>query len=361
MAIVNYVVEHIRFMEYASEEKLKGSVMLLWYALMHQMNQRAQGNVWPEEFVRIDNDRLLSYLPMEYDTFAAARNKLKQLGRIDYIPGERNKTNPAYKMIYFYPNYVRNRVEEDGNGANLSPIVMPMDGQPADKWENGYPEKSDNIGGKNGCCPKKTDNIGYKLGGKPGGNMGGKPGGKQGDIYNKHIQETEKKPKTPYPEEDDEETARSSSTHAGAREAEPEEDDPIPNRQGRMKAFRDAYIRNFGKQPTNREIERILTFCHISKFPDETAMKAMEVAAGQGPGNPIEYTLSVLIDWTQAHVYQAYQVDEYLVERDRAKNRGMYYGSGDAEADWKAREEAVERRKQENIDAGLEIGKAYYA
>ena len=80
MPIVNYVREHMRFIEYASDEHLSASERLLWYALMHVMNQRAQGNVWPEEFIRISNERLLTLCPMKYDTLAAARNALKQRG-----------------------------------------------------------------------------------------------------------------------------------------------------------------------------------------------------------------------------------------------------------------------------------------
>ena len=103
MPIVNYVREHIRFMEYATDEHIPASERLLWYALMHIMNQRAQGNVWPDEFIRISNDRLLSYCPMKFDTMASARNGLKQRGLIEFTKGEKNKLSPAYRMIYFYP------------------------------------------------------------------------------------------------------------------------------------------------------------------------------------------------------------------------------------------------------------------
>ena len=353
MAIVNYVVEHIRFMEYASEEKLKGSVMLLWYALMHQMNQRAQGNMWPEEFVRIDNDRLLSYLPMEYDTFAAARNKLKQIGRIDFIPGERNKTNPAYKMIYFYPNYVRNRTEEDGNGINPSPLVTPMDGDPKEQYEACCPNIPANIGYKTGFCPENSDNIPCKQGGKPGGNMGGNNRGKQGDIYYKLKQENKPEPDSPLREdEEDDDAGATSPAHAGTREA----DDPIPNRKERMKALKDAYTRAFGRRGSIREIERILDWCNITGMPDETAMRAVELAAGGGAEHPIAYALTILDDWKHEHVYQPHQIDEYLNERERWKNRGMAYGSGDILEEYAEREKARERRKQENIASGLERG-----
>lgn len=140
MPIVNYVREHTRFIEYACDEKLTSSERLLWYALMHCMNQRAEGRVWPEDFIRIDNKRLLSLCPMKFDTLASARNSLKQRGRIDFVPGSRNKTAPGYKMIYFYP-------EDDG----------------------GY--------------PKKPDNNGYNPGGNTGYNQGYNPGYNRGDIY----------------------------------------------------------------------------------------------------------------------------------------------------------------------------------
>ena len=114
MPIVNYVREHIRFIEYASDEHVTGSERLVWYALMHIMNQRAQGNVWPDEFIRVSNERLLSLCPMKFDTMAAARNKLKQRGLIEFQEGARNKKSPSYRMIYFSPMYIESSAEKDG-------------------------------------------------------------------------------------------------------------------------------------------------------------------------------------------------------------------------------------------------------
>ena len=140
MPIVNYVREHTRFIQYASDEHVPANERLLWYALMHIMNTRAQGNVWPDEFIRINNDLLLSYCAMRYDTMAAARNGLKQRGLIDYEPGKKNIKSPAYRMIYFYPEFV--------------------------------PPESESY---DGCYTKKSDNIGGNIGGKPcyyiGGNI----------------------------------------------------------------------------------------------------------------------------------------------------------------------------------------------
>lgn len=137
MPIVNYVREHTRFIQYASDEHVPASERLLWYALMHIMNQRAQGNVWPDEFIRINNDLLLSYCAMRYDTMASARNGLKQRGLIDYEPGKKNTKSPAYRMNYFYPMYLSSASDADG------------------------------------FIPEISDNIGGNIGGNIRGNMGG--------------------------------------------------------------------------------------------------------------------------------------------------------------------------------------------
>ncbi len=147
MPIVNYVREHMSFMQYAKNEILTGSERLLWYALMDVFNSRAQGRVWPDEFIPISNDELLSLVPMKFDTFAAARNRLKQRGRIDFIPGEKNKKNPLYKMCYFYAEQIVPDTESDG-------------------YEKSYPKNSDNIGGNMG------NNLGSNVGGNRGDNQG---------------------------------------------------------------------------------------------------------------------------------------------------------------------------------------------
>ena len=105
MPIVNYVREHMRFIEYASDEGLSSGERLVWYALMHIINGRAQGSIWPEGFIRIANDRLLALCPMQLGAVIMARNSLKQRGLIDFIPGSRNKRAPAYKINFFSPEF----------------------------------------------------------------------------------------------------------------------------------------------------------------------------------------------------------------------------------------------------------------
>ena len=148
---VNYVREHERFIEYAADERLPANAQLLWYALMHIFNQRAEGSEWPDGFIRITNDRLFTYLPIKWDAMAKARNALKQAGLIEFRSGNRNKSAPEYRIIPFYPS----------------------------------------------CYPFKTDNT--------GGNMGGNTGG-----INININETYTKPKQSVDDDDDDDddTAR---------------------------------------------------------------------------------------------------------------------------------------------------------
>ncbi len=101
MAKVNYVREHICFMEYAADEALTPGERVLWYALMHLFNRRARGSEWPDDYVRVNNRRLMLYCGMKYDTMARARQGLRQRGLIDYIEGERNCQTPAYRVHYF--------------------------------------------------------------------------------------------------------------------------------------------------------------------------------------------------------------------------------------------------------------------
>ena len=263
MPIVNYVREHIRFMEYATDEHLSASERLLWYALMHIFNQRAQGKVWPEEFIRISNDRLLSYCPMKYDTIAAARNGLKQRGLIEFTPGEKNKKSPAYRMIYFYPEYAAPDTESDTD-------------------EVCYPKKSDYTGGNTG------DNMGYNNGGNTGGNAGD-------NIINF--------------------TGTKNVTLQGKRE---EEEEPFPD-AGAAKAAARAWRQYFGREATPAAlayIERVAESCEMG---DDMVALAIKNASIRMAESPAEYAATLLADWDRHGVTDPEKAGIY--EADRAKRR----------------------------------------
>jgi len=269
MPIVNYVREFERFVEYASDEKLTGGEMLLWWALMHIMNQRAQGNVWPEEFVRIANDRILTFVPMRFDAMAQARNGLKTKGLIDYIPGKKNKESPAYRMIYFYPQYVPPETEQN-TGYNT--------------------EKSDNVRG----------NIGDNIGGNLRGNMGG-------NIRDIYINNTDKH--RHIPNQSGEEDNTTTVGNARARERRyPERTRPL------TEAEENTYNRVILWMMGNYAIQNMyrgegwdiaLELLSSDRYPLELVGYAIEKTLERNEkyetplGNAIAYTEKLLSDWDE--------------------------------------------------------------
>ena len=246
MPIVNYVREHTRFMEYAADEHLSSSERLVWYALMHIFNQRAQGNIWPDEFIRINNDRLLSYCPIKFDTLAAARNKLKQRGLIELIPGEKNKLSPAYRMIYFYPQYAAPETERDGE-----------------------------------CYPKNSDYMGDKVGGNMGDNIGGKPGDYMGDIY---INQKGIRYQNPL----------------DLDEEEQDEEDQLARAREEVVS---AWVENFGKRPAPAIADNLAVKARMLGFRSGTGIirLAVRTAALKSAESPESYISTLLKDW---HCYK---------------------------------------------------------
>jgi len=269
MPIVNYVREHIRFIEYASDEKLSSSERLLWYALMHVMNQRAEGNVWPDDFVRISNERLLSLCPLKFDTMASARNKLKQRGLIEVEPGDKNKKSPAYRMIYFFP----------------TPSTPP-----SDQGDGGfYPNFSDNMG----------DNVGGNMGYNMGDNVGGNMGYNAGDIYINNIQ-----------------------GHIPYANKEREEDDET-NTISIMRArasIRMAWKNAFGSEPTPSILYAIMER-GLSTYELDIGMilEAIKIAGLRGASDPLAYVTQLFEDWHSHQIWTIRDLERYLiVERNRA-------------------------------------------
>ena len=204
--------------------------------------------------------------------FAAVR-------RVVSRAGNKNKLNPAYRMIYFYPEgYTQNA---DNNGF--------------------YTQNADNILGNTGYNIR--DNMGY--------NMPSNRQGSMGDIIinqNKGYTGT----KRGFDEDDDD--------AAVIRAGEEPEDDPISDRTEREAAIRAAYLRSFGWMPNRSEVNALVLTSHIAGFSPVMVAKALEIAAGEGARKPVQYTREILADWKNAHVMQPHQIDEYRVREDILKN-----------------------------------------
>lgn len=299
---VNYVREHERFIEYAADERLTPNEQLLWYALVHIFNQRAEGNEWPDGFIRITNDRMFTYLPIKWDAMAKARNSLKQRGLIDFRNGSRNKSAPEYKVNWFYPS----------------------------------------------CCPFKTDNTGGNVGGNTGGNVGGNERGNLGGFYSKHKQGINVNQETD--EEDDDDDVN----RAGAGVREDAGEDPIEDRDERVRLIVGGFSRAFGRLPYPAEGEKLFDAIWVMGFSTEMLSLAMRKAAANGARNPVELTLSILQEWRDAEVRTPGQVEQYQVEYDSQMGRNGLYGSGDVVEDYHAAEEAKRRRREENRRAGID-------
>lgn len=171
MPIVNYVLEHCAFMDYAADNGLTGAERLVWYALIHEMNRRANGPYWPDGFIRISNKRMLALVPMGEDAFMAARNRLAQRGLIQYQKGRKNAELPCYKVRY---------------------LTAPETGEKEET--ESYPQKVDNFGGKPvdnfggaGVYPELSGNIPCNTQGNTGGNVPGN----SGDMNKLNVDEEE--------------------------------------------------------------------------------------------------------------------------------------------------------------------------
>lgn len=100
MAIVSYIRECEAFIRRASDENITSQERLLYYALLHVFNARAQGNLWPDGFIEVANRTLLSFVPYGESALNEARNRLVQRGYVEYRKGIRHSRTPAYRMRY---------------------------------------------------------------------------------------------------------------------------------------------------------------------------------------------------------------------------------------------------------------------
>ena len=142
MSQVNFVEQFNLIMEYARENCLHGRECMLWLDLFYFANRAATYNAeaqtyeWPDDFFTVSNSELNSIGQFDKRAIEALRNSLKQRGLIDFIKGEKNKRNPAYRFFYLSrvgykivpnntPNIPPNNVPN--NVPNNTPNIPPND------------------------------------------------------------------------------------------------------------------------------------------------------------------------------------------------------------------------------------------
>lgn len=156
MSQVNFVEQFNLIMEYARENCLHGRECMLWLDLFYFANRSATYDAesktydWPDDFFTVSNSELNSFGQFDKRAIETLRNSLKQRGLIDFIKGEKNKRNPAYKFYYLSrvgykivpnntPNNVPNRVPNNtpnnvpNSTPNRSANRVPTSGEVRDK------------------------------------------------------------------------------------------------------------------------------------------------------------------------------------------------------------------------------------
>ena len=317
MPFVNYVKEHTAFIEYAADNGLRPNEILVWEALFHIMNQRANGNYWPDGFIRVKNDRLLTYAPIGFDSLSRARNALAQRGLIAYKPGKRNTDVPMYELHY------------------LTAAVNPQL----------HDEPADNPADKShysACCPQFADNIGGNMRDNIGGNMRDNIGGNMGYQY---ININNKRNET-YTDDDDDED---DDLRARAR-MEPGEEEFEALKLEIARCANNAFKQCFGRFATPEEASRLAHNAVLLDIGPDLLSRAIRIAAKNGAENPFSYVMTILKDWHSQYVTTATEADEYEADRDAAEGR-MPLSRGFCEDDWKQLEEHREARKRKHAAA----------
>ena len=94
MSQINFVAEFRAIMETCRRDSVSGRTRLLWIALFYLANDRAREDEqtgaweWPDEFFPVNNAELATHCPLEKRALLEARNRLKQMGVIDFKPGD---------------------------------------------------------------------------------------------------------------------------------------------------------------------------------------------------------------------------------------------------------------------------------
>lgn len=336
MPFVNYVKENIAFIEYAADNNLRPNEILVWQALFHIMNQRSNGNYWPDGFIRVKNDRILTYAPIGFDSLSRARNALAQRGLISYKPGKKNAEVPMYELHYL--TAVNNPQLHD------APVDNSVD-------NSFYPV----------CYPQFADNMMGNTGDNMRGNTGGNVGGKLSHQYI-NLNNTEGKPKETYIDDDEDVVVEQPRGRARAYELcdgqfIDEDAEQIAQDNALADVAASAIRSNFGRDATPAEARSIAIKARLSGFGPDMLTKALQLAAIHGARIPIAYIGKIFEEWRYEEVTTPDEADEYQFMADARDGRN-WYGSGDASTDFdrmrKAREER--RAKHEAAKGGGDSG-----
>ena len=103
MSQVNFVQQINLFMEYARRNRLTSYDRIFWLGLFYCANRLAMGaenHEWPDDFFQVSNSELDDWAGLEERAIRNSRNRLKQMGLIDFQKGDGKRHDPFYKINY---------------------------------------------------------------------------------------------------------------------------------------------------------------------------------------------------------------------------------------------------------------------
>ena len=296
---VNYVREINAFNRYANINCLSSGERLLWFGLMDYINLTyASGAEWPGDFIGVPNKSLLSHVPYGEDALIDARNRLKQRGLLEFIPGKKSKEAPKYKIRYFAASQLSTGYQQDCTF---------------------YPEKTGNMPGNIG------GNMPGNIGGNVPGNMPGKPTNINLNVY--------------------------SNVNPNVNPNVYEDDDAVAEERARANAREvvdSAFRQHFGRSATVAEANRLALIFVDLGMETGVLTEAIHTAAENGAKNPALYVCRLLNEWSSEYIRTVADLDDYRVMYD------MHFGRGPFLADtvsFGEMLEARERRKAANDEA----------
>ena len=355
MCNVNYLIEIRRFNTFAARTRLPASAQLLWYKLIEIMNQHARGGDWCDGFLRIDNPYLLAYFPMSATALADARRTLCESGLLEYIPGEKKRTPPAYRLHYFSVCDGKGAVERDypreisADSAADCPADCPeIRDDPRDNPDSpaehhadchadfpeirDYPRDHPNYPSvyPSDCttvCP--TDCTTDCHGNTP-------------DFHDTNINYTETETETVNPtgktNDDEKETSASSAGYAGAGAHEcayactdagaREGAFPRSVRESAKLAGKVLLHQVF----TENQLNRVMTAFNRYPFEDGLMIQAVAKTAEANPTNAVNYLIHLLTDWGGAGVRTVAEMEDYLYARSMAQGNALMHTRDEGQA-----------------------------
>lgn len=318
MPIVNYVQENEAFIEYAADNGLTANEILVWHALFHIMNQRANGKYWPDGFIRIKNDRVLLYSTIKFDAMARARNSLAQRGLIAFKPGKKNADIPMYEMHYL--TAAQSPILHD---ADEDAVENPVHNSPATPF---YPFSADRTAIKPRQNRDKTEV-------KPLQNR---------DQYINLNQNESHPNESGYAQEEDEEAQPLTRAREGGT---PETDNaPSGQRAAMGQAIRDGMRAAYGRAANPAEVGSIASAAMLYDVSPEMIRLALRLAAEAHAEQPAGYLRSIFQQWSEEAVTTPEEYDEYAAY-EAILRRGDNTLTGSKAADL-AQAAYLERRKK---------------